>query len=425
MLVHWIWLAHRPGLSDRAKVMLLQHFQDPEDIFFADDASFDYVGPLSQEARQSLRDKDLRSAEAILEACSRDRLQILTYRDASYPARLRNIPDPPAVLYYKGRLPDLEALPVIAVVGTRKASAYGLTSAKRLGYQIARCGGIVVSGMAFGIDAMAMTGALSAGLPVVGVLGCGPDVVYPPSNRSLFADVEAYGCIMSEYPPGTPPVKWNFPKRNRIISGLACGVLVVEAPERSGALITARQAAEQGRDVFVVPGNIDQPTFVGSNRLLRDGAIAVSSGWDILSEYEGRFPDKIRKDQQPARMTLSPEEFQNASPEDRTPSSKVAQKPLIPGQDENLKKDLDKKVIDKEQSASYSDVNDISKSLSDDEQVILAALDTEPRLVDEVIAETGLTTGKLLAAMTMLELKGILRRLPGKRVALTDAKQSQ
>ena len=144
-------------------------------------------------------------------------------------------------------------------------------------------------------------------------------------------------------------------------------------------------------------------------RAMLSGDIIPLYHSDILSEYEGRFPDKIRKDQQPARMTLSPEEFQNASPEDRTPSSKVAQKPLIPGQDENLKKDLDKKVIDKEQSASYSDVNDISKSLSDDEQVILAALDTEPRL----------------AAMTMLALKGILRRLPGKRVALTDAKQSQ
>lgn len=424
MLVHWIWLANRPGLSDRAKAMLLQHFRDPEDIFFADSASFDYVGPLSQEARQSLRDKDLDSAEAVLEACRREKLHILTYRDAAYPARLRNIPDPPAVLYYKGQLPDLDALPTIAVVGTRKASAYGLTTAKRMGYQIARCGGIVVSGMAFGIDAMAMTGALSAGQSVVGVLGCGADMIYPASNRSLFADVEAYGCILSEYAPGTPPAKWTFPKRNRIISGLSCGVLVVEAPEKSGALITARQAADQGRDVFVVPGNIDQPSFVGSNRLLRDGAIAVSSGWDILSEYEGRFPDKIRKDQQPVRITLSPEETESASQEAGTSPSKVAQNPLIPGREENLKKDLDKKVIDKEQSASYSDVNDILESLSADERAIVAALDTQPRLVDEVIAETGLTTGKLLAAMTMLELKGILRRLPGKRVVLASAHQS-
>ena len=180
------------------------------------------------------------------------------------------------------------------MVGTRHASPYGMTTAKKMGYQITKCGGIVVSGMAYGIDGMAMKGALTAGAPVVGILGCGAEMVYPPSNRPLFSDVENYGCIMSEFPPGTPPVKWNFPKRNRIISGMSCGVLVVEAPEKSGALITARCAADQGRDVFVVPGNIDVPTFVGSNRLLRDGAIAVSSGWDILSEYQMQFPDKIR-----------------------------------------------------------------------------------------------------------------------------------
>ena len=418
MLIHWIWLAHRPGLNDRAKAALLQHFRDPEDIFFADKNAFDHIEGLSAEAVESLRDKNLIPAEEILEACSREKLHILTYRDAAYPARLKNIADPPIVLYYKGQLPDWDASPVIGVVGTRKASAYGMTTAKRMGYQIAKCGGIVVSGMAYGIDGMAMAGALTAGQPVVGVLGCGADIVYPVSNRGLFQDVEQYGCILSEFVPGTPPAKWTFPKRNRIISGLSCGVLVVEAPEKSGALITARQAVEQGRDVFVVPGNIDNPCCVGSNRLLRDGAIMAESGWDVVSEYEALYPDKIRKETGPVHLTAYSDEVRRAAAEAEKPLPKVAQKVVLPRKKENLKKELDKKGIDKAQSALYSDVNDILPKLSSDEQAIVKALLGGERLVDDVIAETGLTTGKLLSSLTMLELKGVIRRLPGKRICL-------
>ena len=418
MLVHWIWLAHRPGLTDRTKVALLRHFSDPEEIYFADGGAFDHLEELTEEARKALRDKDLRPAEEILAACRREKLHILTYRDAAYPARLKNISDPPVVLYYKGSLPDFDGSPVIGIVGTRKASAYGLQTAKRMGYQIGLCGGIVVSGMAFGIDGLAMAGALTAGQMTVGVLGCGADVVYPPSNRSLFEDVERYGCIISEFPPGTPPVKWNFPRRNRLISGLSCGVLVVEAPEKSGALITARQAAEQGRDVFVVPGNIDIPTCVGSNRLLRDGAIAVGSGWDVLSEYEAWYPDKIRREDGTVHQAAYPDEVRRASEEEAKTRKKVAQAPRLPGEKENTEKESDKKVIDKDQSRPYIDLNDILPKLSDEERTIVAALRDGARLVDDVIAETGLTTGKMLACMTLLELKGILKRLPGKYIIL-------
>ena len=419
MLIHWIWLAHRPGLSDRVKAGLLQHFRDPEDIFFADAGSFDHIEGLNEEAKTALQDKNLIPAEEILDACSREKLNVLTYRDAAYPVKLKNISDPPLVLYYKGRLPEFDANPVIAVVGTRKASAYGMTTAKRMGYQIGKCGGILVSGMAFGIDSMAMSGALTAGKTVVGVLGCGVDIVYPLSNRALFRDTEQYGCILSEFPPGTPPAKWNFPKRNRIISGLSNGVLVVEAPEKSGSLITARQAAEQGRDVFVVPGNIDMPSFVGSNRLLRDGAIMAASGWDILSEYEALYPDKIRREDKAVRLSAYGDEVCKAAAEGEKPLLKVAQKETLPKKNTPLKKKLDKKVIDKEQSGLYSDVNEDLPKLSPEEQSIVDTLKGGERLVDDVIAETGLTTGKLLAALTMLELKGVIKRLPGKRVTLT------
>lgn len=417
MLLHWIWLAHRPGVNDRANLALLRHFRDPEDIFFADNGAYDYVEGLTQEAKDALLDKDLTGAEEILEACTREKLHILTYQDAAYPARLKNITDPPVVLYYKGRLPDFDALPLIGVVGTRKASAYGLTTAKRMGYQIGKCGGIVVSGMAYGIDGMAMSGALTAGQTVVGVLGCGADVVYPLSNRALFRDVEEYGCLLSEFPPGCPPAKWTFPKRNRIISGLSNGVLVVEAPEKSGALITARLAAEQGRDVFVVPGNIDMPSFVGSNRLLRDGAIMVSSGWDVVSEYEALYPDKLHREDAPCQVRAYPDEVLRASQPEKIPP-KVAQTPAYPEKKGKLKKNLDKKDIDKRSQTAYSDVYATRPALSPDEAAVAAALESGERLVDDVIAETGLTTGKLLAILTMLELKGVIKRLPGKRICL-------
>lgn len=420
MLLHWIWLAHRPGLSDRGRAALLQRFQDPEDIFYADRKTLAEVEGLSGTGLEALGDKSLDEAQSILKICRDKKLGILTFQDAAYPRRLRNISDPPAVLYYKGQIPDLESCPAIAVVGTRKASAYGLTTAKRMGYQIARCGGIVVSGMAYGIDGMATAGALTAGSPAVGVLGCGVDVVYPMSNRSLFRDMEEYGWLVSEFPPGYPPSRWTFPKRNRIISGMCNGVLVIEAPEKSGSLITARQAAEQGRDVFAVPGNIDLPSFQGSNQLLRDGAIMVSSGWDVVSEYEGLYPNSVRKELGQCRQTACPEEVQFAADSEKQ-YEKVAQDIQKPKQIRNLKKKLDKidkKDIDNTASRPYSVVDTDSIPLSDEEKSVIQILEQGERLVDDVIAQTGLPAGKLLSLLTMLELKGVVRRLPGKRITL-------
>lgn len=415
MLVHWIWLATR-FVSDRMKVALLRHFSDPEEIYYADTGAFSSLEGLTKEHLEQLGEKSLTQSEAILRQCSREKIGILTYQDASYPSRLKNISDPPCVLYYKGRLPDFDGSPLIGVVGTRKASAYGLTAAKRLGYQIARCGGIVVSGMAYGIDSMAMSGALTAGKEVVGILGCGVDIVYPPSNKGLFADVENYGCILSEFPPGTPPVGWNFPKRNRIISGLSCGVLVVEAPEKSGALITARQALEQGRDVFVVPGNIDVDTFVGSNRLLRDGAIAVSSGWDVMSEYEAQYPDKIRKEDRKLHLTAYADEVKKAGES----MPKVAQTCAVPKKKSPRIQKVDKKVIDNGEKPPYSDVNKNLSALTGEERMIAETLRNGARLVDDVIAEAGIPAAKVLSSLTMLEIKGLIRRLPGKRVCINS-----
>lgn len=391
MLEYWIWLAHTSAVPAQEKPGLLEQFPRPEDIYYAKGESQDALS----------------AARRILKDCRRLHIQVVTFADAAYPSRLKHIPDPPMVLYYKGRLPDFENNPAIGIVGTRKASSYGLQTARRLGYQIGKCGAVVVTGMAYGIDAMAASGALTAQQCVVGVLGCGVDLVYPKSNKELFRKTEQCGCLISEFAPGTPPLRYNFPKRNRIISGLSNGVLLVEAPEGSGALITARRALEQGRDVFVVPGNIDQPGFVGSNQLLKQGASLAVSGWDVLREYQTLYPDKLHREEGiPASFT---EEEQPA---------KVAQRAVIPTELSPLKEKLEKKPIDKNPATAYSDVNALAQSLNGTEKAIVLALAQGPVLFEDLVAAIGLPTGKLLPSLTMLEIRGIVKRLPGKRICL-------
>lgn len=372
MLIYWIWLAQRQHLSQRDKLALLEHYGSIDGCYEARE----YPIQLRQESLEALMDKDLAEAEAILAKCAKGKIRILTWEDPMYPQRLKNIYDPPILLYYRGTLPAFDREVAVGVVGTRKASAYGLKAAQTLGGQIAACGGLVVSGMAAGIDAMATQGALQQGRPAVGVLGCGVDRVYPVSNRKLFMEMEQQGCLISEYPPGDTPERWHFPQRNRIISGLCCGVLVVEAPENSGALITARQALEQGRDVFVVPGNIGVSTSVGSNALLKEGAQAVTSGWDVLQEYAMLYPDTLHE--KTARCLGS-----------------------------------DKKAVDNRPQAPYSDVeNDTAEDLDEMEKIILSHLE-QKRLMDDIIAEAKLDSGEALAALTMLEVKGYVLTEPG------------
>ena len=408
MLIHWIWLATRPELSDRLKLATLEVFRNPEDVFYGDKEHYAKVEGMTQAGAEALADKDLTHAQQILDDCVEKGIQICTFHDAAYPVRLKNIVDPPLVLYYKGNLTGLGTRPVIGVVGTRKASAYGLNTSKKMGYQIAKCGGILVSGLAEGNDGSAMAGALMAGGKVVGILGCGADVVYPAFHRSLYKDTERNGCLISEFPPKTPPYAWNFPKRNRLISGLSNGILVVEAPLKSGSLITARDALEQGRDVFVVPGNIDVETCKGSNALLRDGAIAVSSGWDVVSEYASLYPDKIRQED---GDTIFLSEQEKSEP-------KVAQRPIQPAKRSPFDRKNEKKPIDKEQKKSYSVQQDVLDSLSQEERELLKPLCKGTILVDDLIAAGKLPTSKVLSMLTMLQIRGVIELLPGKRVAL-------
>ena len=293
MLKFWIWLSELRGLQNQIRLALLRRFGSPEEVYYADRERILLTDGMTPEQAARLDDHDLAGAQRILGRCQELGISLLTMQDAAYPRRLLNIYDPPCLLYVRGRLPAFDEEAAVAVVGTRSCTPYGVACAEKLGYGIARCGGLVVSGLAAGIDSAALRGALRADGRAAAVLGNGLDVVYPRENQYLYEDVASAGCLISEYPPGTRPVGSHFPYRNRILSGLSVAALVVEAPERSGALITAAAALEQGRDVFAVPGPIDAPASVGCNQLIRDGAGLVSDAWDILREYEGRFPEKL------------------------------------------------------------------------------------------------------------------------------------
>lgn len=410
MRIHWIWLATRKDLSDRKKLAVLEVFPDPEDAYLADEKAFAAL-ELTAEELASLLDKNLTQAEKILEICEEKDIRVCVLSDANYPFRLKNIDDPPLVLYYCGQLPDFDKAPAIAAVGTRKASAYGLTAARQMGFQLVRCGAILVSGAADGIDGAAMEGALKAGGIVVGVLGCGADVVYPKCNRRLFEDTRLRGCLLSEFPPETPPYRWNFPKRNRIISGLCNGVLVVEAPARSGALITARQALEQGRDVFAMPGNVGVDTSEGTNELLRSGAILARDGWDVAGEYQHLYPECVH------RYDSAKAQLQLLTPNREESETKVAQTPKKPAKTAKTDRKQEKKPVDKEEKSTYSDLSARMASLSEQERLLVEKIENEC-LVDELIVRTGLPAGKVLAMLTLLEVRGFVKTLPGRRVKI-------
>ncbi|MBE6935931.1 MAG: DNA-protecting protein DprA [Ruminococcaceae bacterium] len=290
-LEHWVWLSNL-DISRRAMLQLLDRFGDPQRIYEAPERDIRALH-LEQNAEvRLLQPRDLHVARAILSTCVKKNIGIVTMQDAAYPNRLRNIEYPPVLLYVGGHLPSFDEEAAIGVVGTRTCSSTARQIASRFGYELADKGMLVVSGMAKGIDSAANRGALQAGRRTVAVLGCGVDVCYPSENRDLYEQILAgNGCLLSEYPPGTKPLGYHFPERNRIISGLCAGILVVAAPQKSGSLITASQALEQGREIFVVPGGITDPEFSGSNSLIKQGAIPVTTPKDIVAYYYARFPD--------------------------------------------------------------------------------------------------------------------------------------
>lgn len=424
-LPYWIWLTTRKRLTLRGQQLALSYFGTPEEIYRARQSDIEQVQGLTDKEVAALGQKDLDGAKTILEMCSDQGIRVITSRDTAYPQRLLAIDVPPLVLYYRGKFMPFDELPVVTVVGSRKASAYGLAVARRMGNQIGACGGVVVSGAAKGIDSQALEGALEAGGMVAAVLGNGLDIVYPRESEAVYQAVASRGCLISEYPPGTPPMAQNFPQRNRIMSGLALGVLVVEAAKQSGSLITAGLALEQGRDVFAVPGNIGIASSAGSNQLLQEGAMLVTDGWDIMREYMPRYPEHIHE----LRGTPPLELRQSAQPR-QEPFLKVASPVEAPKQQKKSRNPLKfvkmaknpepngENGIDNEPKRNYIDLQEKISALTADEKTIATALIPGEQQVDDIVAKTGLPVARVLACLTLLEVKGYVTQEPGKRFTL-------
>ena len=403
-LKYWVWLASLKGVGAHNIQKLLEIFETPEKLFFADNKELKKLGWLTDSQIGVLSNKSMEIPSRIIDSCINNRFRILTYADAEYPMRLRNIYDPPCVLYVKGNLPVIDDEAALAVVGTRNCTPYGIRSAERISYEYTKCGGLIVSGLARGIDSAAARGALRAGGKVIGVIGSGLDVVYPYENRDLFHDVAEVGAIISEYPPGTKAYGGNFPMRNRILSGISVGVLVIEAPRKSGALITAARALEQGRDIFVLPGNADAEACFGSNELIKEGASAVTEARDIVNEYMPLYPDVFKKAENAVLVPL-----------DKKEQKKLVEKEC---NNQGNRHNNTKKVIDNEVSIEYIDLVIRNEKLDGDELLVVKQLKNEAIHVDEIIVKSDLPAHRVLSALTMLELKGIVFQLPGKMFAL-------
>ena len=352
---YWLALNSITGFGPVLIKALLDRFGDPKHVFEASRRELARVDGIGQRLAGVIKETDVRGkVNRELKLIEEFNVSIVTIRDQSYPSNLRQIYDSPPLLYVRGNFQPEDDL-AISMVGSRLASNYGRMTTERIAGDLARHGVTMVSGMARGIDSAAHRGALLVGGRTIAVLGCGVDIVYPPENRHLFDEIVAHGAVISEFPMSTPPEGVNFPRRNRIISGLSLGVVIVQASARSGSLITARLALEQNRDVFAVPGNVGMTGSQGTNRLIKQGAKLTESAEDILEEVLPRF------------------RHQWVESEDR---------------------DL---------------------SLEEEEERVFCLLEDEPIHIDSIIAQTRMSASRVSAILLQLELNGLVQQLSGKR----------
>jgi DNA processing protein len=360
-LLDYLHLSLTTGIGPRLRTQLLECFGTPAAVLDAPPVALREVPGIGPElARRLAVAREESGAEDEIAFCDQQQIKILTQRCPDYPRGLQEIPDPPGVLFVKGELRPQDAL-AVSIVGSRHATSYGLAQAERLGGALARAGLTVISGLARGIDGAAHRGALAAGGRTIGVLGSGVSNIYPPEHVELAAQVVAAGVLISESPPRSPPLAGAFPQRNRIITGMSLGVIVVEASLNSGALISARHAMEQGREVFAVPGRIDSRMSKGCHRLIRDGVKLVESIDDVLEELG----------------------------------------PLVaPTADAN----------------GETVHHPAELALNELEREVLAAIPTEAVTVDAVLRSVKLTPPQVLATLNVLEMRRLIRRLSGNLV---------
>jgi DNA processing protein len=356
-IFYWLALGLIPGVGSVLFKRLLDRFKTPEAVFSAPMKELLRIEGLGEKvAREILNGPMEKRVEEESSLLGKVGGKIVTLKDDGYPRRLKDIYDPPALLYVRGELRREDTL-AIAIVGSRKTSPYGRWITEKIGEDLARHGVTVVSGMARGIDSVAHMGALQGGGRTIAVLGCGVDVIYPLENRNLFYQIIEHGAVLSEFPMGSPPEGGHFPRRNRIISGLSIGVVIVQAGSESGSLITANYALEQGREVFAIPGNVGAQGSRGTNQLIKEGAKLVESSEDILEEI---LPQWRREEEIPA-----------------IPESPMA-------------------------------------DLTEEEKILYKLLGETPLHIDAIIRESQLDPGKVSSLLLHLELKGLISQWPGK-----------
>ncbi len=363
----WLALGRVEGLGVRSAQKLVEHFGSPEAVYGASISSLEGAGLPHQVAVRIRDGTGQQEAERELAAAGKLDCKVIPFGTSDYPPLLKQIADPPLVLYVRGDA-SLLARHSVAIVGTRRPSAYGSSVAHRLASDLAQRQLVIVSGMARGVDSAAHRGALEVNGKTIAVFGCGVDILYPRDNKRLAENILAGGALISEFPLGTSPQPENFPIRNRIISGLSLGVVIVEAAEYSGSLITARLASEQDREVYAVPGNITSPQSFGPNLLIKQGAKLVDNWMDVVEE----FPATIRAQLIPAATAST------ASEEAETRSL-------------------------------------FEPSLSGDQKAVYDVLRPDKAtFVDDVFTEAQLPQPRVLAALLELEMSGFIRQLPGK-----------
>lgn len=427
--LYWIWLSERCGIASKAFGRLVTRYDDPFELYRMDEDEIEHLEKIDSGLKSRLSDKSLESAYDTLRYCKANQVQILSYADARYPARLRTIEDPPVLLYVLGRLPDMNRRLCIGMVGTRRMSEYGRQSAYKISYELAAAGAVIVSGMALGIDGVAACGALSSRGETVAVLGCGISVVYPKEHAKLMQEIAKSGAVLTEYSPHERPSGYHFPIRNRIISGLCQGVLIVEGAVGSGALITAKTAVQQGRELFALPGKINESNSDGPNELIRNGARVALSCDDILRHYDFLYHDTLKfKELQAAKKhPISEKEALErygvcAQTIDFSRAAVLTPKPSTPKKPKKTEvpeaKAPEKRYETPKPSEPSSRVRTdytelLLSSLDDQTRHVFEAMPPDVAVAPDTLTVDGLSIGDTITALTLLELSGLVTSLPG------------
>lgn len=401
--IYWVALQQALGIPSRKVHSLMEVFGSPEAVFQATNEQLLAVPGLTRREGAKILAKPYARAKEIWNQCKADGIGILTPDDDAFPDRLRNIPDMPCVLYYKGTLPAVDQLPVISIVGTRKPSRYGEIVAGRMASVVAVAGMTVVSGGAVGIDSVAHKAALSVGGTTIAVLGCGISYPYLMEQQPMRDEIAKQGAVISEYPPKSPATRYTFPARNRLIAALSLGTVVVEAGDRGGSLITADFALEQGKDVFALPGNVMSPNYKGSNRLISDGATAVFSGLDILNYYAYEYATHLNMDAAHRLHTHHLAEIvvvDQGEPEEQPAQKKTKsrEKPVKSAQKQTVTKKIHREA---------------GKCLSEPaRRVYNMILDADSITLSDIIDGVDLPSHQVLRELTNLELEGLIEKDP-------------